>query len=376
MNPPRKGTPDFLFLFLTFVLVCFGLVMIFSSSSIITTIRFNDPWMFTKKQLIFALIGIVAMFICMNIPLDKLKKLVLPVFIVILGMLAIMPLIADNVNGARSWIEIAGFSIQPTEFAKVGIILYLAMLISNKDEQFRTFHKGLKPALIVVGLVSFLIMLQPDLGSTLVLILCAATVIFAGGAKMKHLFAVGTVLMVVASFATIYMFMKADTGSNYRVDRFLAFMDPEKYENDASYQITKSLYAFGHGGITGTGYGQGIQKLHYLPEAHNDFIFSTIGEEFGLIGSLLLIAVYIVLIWRGLILSVRCKDKFGMLAGVGIIGMIGFQTLINIGGVTSSIPLTGVTLPLISAGGSSLIVTLAGLGIVLGVSRSHNQIDT
>ncbi|WP_442603877.1 putative lipid II flippase FtsW [Paenibacillus sp. KN14-4R] len=376
MNPPRKGTPDFLFLFLTFVLVCFGLVMVFSSSSIITTMKFNDPWMYTKKQFLFAILGIVAMLICMNIPLDKLKKLVLPVFVLILGMLLVVPFIAKDVNGAKSWINIGGFNLQPTEFAKLGIILYLAMLISNKDEQFRTFKKGLMPALIVVAIVSALIMMQPDLGSCMILILCAGTVIFAGGAKMKHLFTVSSVLIVVALLAITSLMLKNDGAGSYRANRFLAFMNPEKYEADASYQITKSLYAFGHGGITGTGYGQGIQKLHYLPEAHNDFIFSTIGEEFGLIGSLLLIAVYLIFIWRGLILSVRCKDKFGMLAGIGIMGMIGFQTLINLGGVTSSIPLTGVTLPLISYGGSSLIVTLAGLGVVLGLSRAHNQIDT
>lgn len=376
--PPRKGTPDFLFLFLTFLLVCFGLVMIFSASSMVTTYKWGDPWFFTKKQTVAVLIGTVCMIICMNIPLDKLKKLVLPIFVATLVLLIAVAMFADETQGAKSWFFIGSFGFQPTEFAKLGIILYLAMLISNKDEKFRTFSKGLAPALFIVGLVAGLIYLQPDLGSCFVLLLCAGTVIFAGGAKLKHLIGVAAILGLIGFLFISFLFI-SNAGMDaserdHKVSRIMAFLEPDKYTGHESYQVTQSLYAFGHGGLYGTGYGLGRQKLHSLPEAHNDFIFSTIGEEFGFIGTVVFLLIYLLFIWRGLIISVRCKDKFGMLTGVGIMGMIGFQSLINIGGVTQTIPLTGVTLPLISYGGSSMIVTLIAMGIVLGLSRRYNQI--
>jgi len=375
MQPARKGAPDFLFLFLTFLLVCFGLVMIFSASSMTTAFRWDDPWRYTQKQIISVLIGIFGMIIAMNLRLDKLRKFVLPSFFLIIIVLVITPLFADETNGAKSWFYIGSFGIQPTEFAKLGIILYLALLITNKDEKFRTFSRGLAPALFVVGVVTGLIFLQNDLGSSMILLLCAATVIFAGGAKISHLLGVSAVLGL---FAFLFISASVLTGgsdqtADHRANRILAFLEPDKYPTE-SFQVNQSLYAFGHGGISGTGYGQGIQKLHYLPEAHNDFIFATIGEEFGFIGTALFLLIYLLFVWRGLIIAVRCKDKFGMLTGIGIMGMIGFQALINLGGVTQTIPLTGVTLPLISYGGTSMMVTLTAMGIVLGLSRSSNQI--
>jgi len=378
MQPQRKGAPDFLFLFLTFLLVCFGLVMIFSSSSMTTAYRFNDPWQFTRSQLVSFGIGIVGMIIAMNIRLDLLRKLVLPSFVVVLVLLIMTPIVAEELNGARSWIYIGGFGFQPTEVAKLGIILYLAQLITNKDEKFRSFSRGLAPALVIVGLVTGLIFIQNDLGSSIILLFCAGTVIFAGGAKLSHLFGVTSILAMLAALFISITFLSSggnSTSGDHRANRILSFLEPDKYPQE-SYQVNQSLYAFGHGGVSGAGYGQGIQKLHYLPEAHNDFIFATIGEEFGFIGSILFLIIYLLFIWRGLLIAIRCKDKFGMLIGIGIMGMIGFQALINLGGVTQSIPLTGVTLPLISHGGTSLIVTLTSLGIVLGSSRSSNQISS
>lgn len=377
-TPQRKGAPDFLLLFLTFLLVCFGLVMIFSASSMTTTYSQGDPWYFTQKQMISVAIGTVGMIICMNIPLNKLRLLVPLAFIIVIIMLFAVLLFGDTVNGAKSWFRIGGFGLQPTEFAKLGIILYLALLITNKDEKFRTFSRGLAPALVIVGFITGLIYLQNDLGSSLILLFCAGTVIFAGGAKLRHLVSVvGILTLFAALFIGVTLISNAGldpSERDHKANRIMAFIDPEKYQANESYQVTQSLYAFGHGGFTGTGYGQGVQKLHYIPEAHTDFIFSTIGEEFGFLGSTLFLLVYLLFIWRGLIVSVRCKDKFGMLSGVGIMGMIGFQALVNLGGVTQSIPLTGVTLPLISYGGSSMMVTLAAMGIVLGLSRSYNQI--
>ncbi|MFE5319702.1 putative lipid II flippase FtsW [Paenibacillus sp. NPDC056579] len=380
MTPPRRGTPDFLLLFLTFSLVCFGLAMVFSASMGYvridpkTKIAFNDPSYLVIRQAISIALGTIAMFFCMNIDFRKLKNWVRPMFVVVVIMLLLVPIIGNEVNGAKSWFIIAGFGIQPAEFAKLSVILYLASLISKKDERIEDFKKGLLPALLIVGFICALIMLQPDLGSTMILLLCSATIIVVSGARLKHIFnltlaAAGMLSVII----TVYVISKG--GESYRIDRFKSFMNPWADPEGTGYHLIQSLYAFGHGGFSGAGFGQGIQKLHYLPEAHNDFIFAIIGEELGFVGASLFIIIYLAFLWRGLTVAVRCDDRFGTLAGVGIIGMISIQALINLGGVTGSIPLTGVTLPLISYGGSSMLVTLISIGILLSLSREHNKPD-
>lgn len=380
MTSQRRGTPDFLLLFLAFSLVCFGLAMVFSASMAysrtdsITGIVLNDPSYLAVRQAAAIALGTVAMFFCMNINYNVLKKWIGPAFIIVVIMLMLVPIFGNKVNGARSWFVIAGFGIQPAEFAKLAVILYLAALISKKDEKFRSFKKGLLPALTIVGFISALILLQPDRGSTMILVLCATIVIIAGGANLKHIFLLGAAGAFVMSIGVaIYVIKTKLSGQSYLLDRFTSFMDPFADPLDTGYQLVQSLYAFGHGGISGAGFGQGIQKLHYLPEAHNDFIFSIIGEELGFIGSSLFILIYLAFLWRGLLIAIRCNELFGTLAGVGIIGMIAIQALINLGGVTGSIPLTGVTLPLISYGGSSMLVTLISLGILLSISREYNK---
>ncbi|MEK3915291.1 putative lipid II flippase FtsW [Paenibacillus sp. FSL H7-0331] len=380
MTSQRRGTPDFLLLFLAFSLVCFGLAMVFSASMAysrtdsITGIVLNDPSYLAVRQAAAIALGTVAMFFCMNINYNVLKKWIAPAFIVVVIMLVLVPIFGNKVNGARSWFVIAGFGIQPAEFAKLAVILYLAALISKKEDKFRSFKKGLLPALTIVGFISALILLQPDRGSTMILVLCATIVIIAGGANLKHIFLLGAAGAFVMSIGVaIYVIKTKLSGQSYLLDRFTSFMDPFADPLDTGYQLVQSLYAFGHGGISGAGFGQGIQKLHYLPEAHNDFIFSIIGEELGFIGSSLFILIYLAFLWRGLLIAIRCNELFGTLAGVGIIGMIAIQALINLGGVTGSIPLTGVTLPLISYGGSSMLVTLISLGILLSISREYNK---
>ncbi|MDQ0900003.1 putative lipid II flippase FtsW [Paenibacillus sp. V4I7] len=374
MNPPRRGTPDFLLLFLTFVLVCFGLAMVFSASSMTSAYRWDDPWYFTKKQLIAVGLGSVGMFFCMNLHYTKLKKLVIPAFFAIVVMLVLV-IFTSKSNGAASWFNVGKFGIQPTEFAKLIVILYLASLISNKEEKFRNFKKGLLPALVIVGFVSMLIMLQPDLGSCMILLVCSTIVIIVGGSNLKHIFLLGTGLVAIGTMViTLYLLKNnASEASSYRVNRLTSFLDPWADTSDTGYQVVQSLFAFGHGGLVGAGFGQGIQKLHYLPEAHNDFIFAIIGEEFGFIGSSLFILIFLLFIWRGILVAVRSPDMFGMVAGVGIMSIFAFQAVINIGGVTGSIPLTGVTLPFISAGGSSMMVSLISMGILLSISREQTN---
>ncbi|GMX62293.1 stage V sporulation protein E [Paenibacillus elgii] len=370
MTTPRRGTPDFLLLFLTFSLVCFGLAFVFSASMAYEP---NDPWYMAIRQAIYIGLGTIAMFFCMNVDFRKFQKWVVPALFVVVVLLLLVPIIGTGVNGAKSWIRIGGFfSVQPTEFAKLAVIIYLASIISKKGDRFQDFKRGLVPPLVVIGFICALIMLQPDLGSTMVLVLCAMLIIIVGGAQLKHVFYLSAGGGVFLTLVGMIYYIATD-GNSHHFARFSAYFNPWADPKGSGFHLVQSLYAFGHGGLTGAGFGQSIQKLHYLPEAHNDFIFAIIGEELGFIGTSLFLLAYLAFLWRGLIVALRCQDTFGMLLGVGIVGMIGVQAFINMGGVTNTIPLTGVTLPLISYGGTSMLTSLAALGILLSISREYNK---
>ncbi|MFE6077250.1 putative lipid II flippase FtsW [Paenibacillus sp. NPDC057886] len=384
----KRGTPDFQLLILTLLLVGFGLVMVFSSSSSIAIANKsfnNDALFFTKKQLMWAVIGLVGMFFAMNIRFNKYKKLYAPFFLFTTVLLLIVLVSGKMLNGARSWIHIFGFSIQPAEFAKIAIILYLAALITKKGERFRDLKTGYIPVLVIVGFIAGLIMLQPDFGTCFILVATCGLVIYAGGASMKHI--MGSILLVVLGAAlalganALFSSLSSSDDSssttteakqNYKMGRIQAFLDPTSDTTGDSLNLYRSLVAIGDGGITGSGIGQGTMKLHYLPNAYNDFIFSVIGEELGFVGSVLFLLVYLYFIWRGIIVSLRCPDPFGTLVGIGIMGLIAIQAFINIGGVTQTIPVTGVTLPFISYGGTSLFVMMVAMGILLSISRTNN----
>lgn len=376
-TPSLKGKPDFLLLILTLVLTGFGIVMVFSASSSIAAVNNHDAYHFVKRQAIWAVLGFVAMLIAMNIPYRAYKKLFIPLFIVTLIMLALVPYVGGTLNGARSWFNIGPIGIQPSELAKIATVLYLAALISKKGEKFRDFKKGLFPVMIIVGVVVGLIMLQPDLGSATILTMTCGIIIIAGGANLRHIFnciLVGVLgILLVAGISMLISPEKILEG--YRIDRITSWINPFLDEQNAGYNLIQSLKAIAHGGWTGAGFGQGIQKLFYLPYPYNDFIFAVIAEELGLIGTTLFLLVYAYFIWRGLLIALRCPDIYGTLVGVGIIGNIAVQAFINIGGVTRTIPITGVTLPFISYGGSSLLITMASVGILLSISRHSIRAD-
>ncbi|CAM4253920.1 putative lipid II flippase FtsW [Paenibacillus tarimensis] len=371
-----RGRPDFMLLILTLILVGFGLVMVFSASSNIAAVSDkygHDPLYFTKRQFMWIALGLGSMFILMNFTYSWFKKGFILYFVPVFILLALVPFIGQKINGARSWLGVGSMGIQPTEFAKLGIILYLGSLITKKGEKFREFKRGLLPVMIIVGIICGMVMLQPDLGSCLILAASAGVVIIAGGANLKQVF--GSVLVVAAVTAVVVSIsiLSGNTNWEYRIDRFTSYMDPWADQSDTGYHLSRSLEALGHGGLTGAGFGHSVQKLHYLPFAYNDFIFAIIAEEFGFIGSAIFLLTYLLFIWRGLLVALRCPDVYGTVVGVGIIGLIAIQAVVNIGGVTGTIPITGVTLPMISYGGSSMLVTLASLGILLSISREYNK---
>jgi cell division protein FtsW len=365
----RRGTPDFFLLLMTILLVGFGIVMVFSASGPEAAYRYGDALLYTKKQIMAAGLGMFLMLIFMNIPYIKWKKGYLPFFLGVMGLLVYV-LMQPSGSKPRSWIDLGFFSIQPSEFAKLAIIMYLASLITRKGEKFETFRTGLLPVVLVVGIVGGLIFLQPDFGSTVVFLFCSAIVIVAGGANMRHL-VIGLGVLGIAGALLLggSMLSSPDGERGYQFKRFDCYVDPWHDPQGWCWQLVQSDMAFGHGGITGAGFGQSVQKLFYLPEAQNDFIFSIIGEELGFIGVTLFLLLYLAFLWRGIVVSLRCPDPFGTLIGIGVVGMFGIQAFINIGGVTRTIPMTGITLPFISAGGSSLLVSLMSMGVLLSISR-------
>jgi len=372
-----KGKPDFLLLIMTLLLVGFGLVMVFSASSgiaVVSSMYNHDALYFTKRQLGWAGLGIFTMFFLMNIPFKKYMKLQLLFFIPVVILLLLVPFLGETINGATSWFRFKSLSFQPTEPAKLALILYLGALIAKKGEKFRDFKRGLLPVLIIIGFICGLIMLQPDLGACIIIVCCASIMIWAGGANLKQVFFTALTGVAILTPLVAISVMKSPKAWEYRISRFTSFRDPLAHAQDGGWQLVSSLQALGHGGVTGAGFGESVQKLHYLTYAYNDFIFAIIAEELGFIGAGLFILFYIAFIWRGLLVAVRCPDPFGTVVGVGIIGLLSFQAFVNIGGVTGAIPLTGVTLPFISYGGSSLLFTLMCMGVLLSISREYYRV--
>ncbi len=364
---PSRGTPDFLLLFLTLGMVGFGIVMVFSASFTVSYWDMGNRWFFTQKQLIWAGIGMIMMLLTMNIPFQIYKKYYLLILALSFFMLLIVfiPGIGIERNGAKSWIGIDSFSIQPSEFAKLGLIVYLSALISKKNEKMKSFKQGLFPTLFITLIFFIMIALQPDYGTALILLVTAGIVIFVGGASFKHIFYlvfIGIIILPIFIFS-----------AGYRISRFTSYLEPWSDPYGNGYHLIQSLIALGNGGILGTGFGKGIQKFFYLPYPQSDFIFSVIGEELGFIGVTLFIILFLLFLWRILILSLRSTETFGTLVGIGVTTSFAIQAFVNIGGVTGTIPITGVPLPFISTGGSSLIMSMTAIGLILSLSREKNR---
>ncbi|GED30622.1 stage V sporulation protein E [Brevibacillus centrosporus] len=357
-----RSAPDFVIIFATLFLLGIGIVMVYSASAIVAQkAPFNDPYFFAKRQLIFALLGITAMYVTMNVDYWVWKQWAKPGFYASIGLLILVLIVGIEVNGSKSWLGFGAFGIQPGEFAKLGVVAFLARWLSDNQKQIVLFRKGLVPALAIPLVCFALIMLQPDLGTGTVLMGTAVVMIFASGARISHFAALG--MVGVAGFIGLIL------SAPYRIKRITSFLDPWSDPLNTGYQIIQSLYAIGPGGLLGLGLGQSRQKHLYLPEPYNDFIFSIVAEELGFIGGTLILLLFLLLLWRGMRTAITAPDLFGSLLALGIIGMIAIQVVINIGVVTGMFPVTGITLPFLSYGGSSLTLMLTGVGVLLNISR-------
>ncbi|RRJ66660.1 stage V sporulation protein E [Paenibacillus oralis] len=358
-----RTAPDFWLMASILGLLAIGIVMVYSAGSVLAFHDYGDSFYFVKRQLLFAVLGLVAMFLLMNFDYRLLRKYAKVGLVICFALLVIVliPGIGVVRGGARSWLGISSFGIQPSEFMKLGMILFLSYFLSQEGYKITNFTKGLLPPLGVIGLAFGLIMLQPDLGTGTVMLGASLLIVFTAGARILHL--AGLAGLGALGFVGLIL------AAPYRLQRITAFLDPWSDPLGAGYQIIQSLYAIGPGGLAGLGLGMSRQKYSYVPEPQTDFIFSILAEELGFIGGLLVLLLFLILVWRGMRVAMTIDDTFGSLLAVGIVGMVAVQVVINIGVVIGLMPVTGITLPLISYGGSSLTLMLTALGILLNLSR-------
>ncbi|RJG26080.1 stage V sporulation protein E [Paenibacillus thiaminolyticus] len=358
-----RTAPDLWLIVSILSLLAIGIVMVYSAGAIIAFHDYGDSYYFVKRQLLFAVLGLAAMFVTMNTDYRIWSRYAKVGLLICFGLLIIVliPGIGDVRGGARSWLGIGSFGIQPSEFMKLGMIIFLAKTLSDEQTRIERFMTGLLPPLGVMAAAFGLIMLQPDLGTGTVMMGASLLLIFTGGAQIKHLASLA--LVGVAGFVGLIL------AAPYRLQRITAFLDPWQDPLGAGYQAIQSLYAIGPGGLVGLGLGASRQKYNYVPEPQTDFIFSILAEELGFIGGVTVLMLFLILVWRGMRAAMMAPDTFGSLLAVGIVGIVAVQVLINIGVVIGLMPVTGITLPLISYGGSSLTLMLTSLGILLNISR-------
>lgn len=356
--------PDYILLWTIIALLVIGVVMVFSSSYVWAEYKYDDMFYYLKRQLLFAGAGVAAMYFTMRIPYGTWRKYAKIILILcfLLLLLVLVPGIGMKRGGAQSWIGVGAFSIQPSEFMKLGLIIFLSATLAVKQKYITSFTKGFLPLLLLIFTAFGIIMLQPDLGTGIVLVMTCMAMLFTAGARIKH-FALLAILGIAG-------FVLLIASAPYRISRITAFLNPWEDPLGDGFQIIQSLYAIGPGHLLGMGLGNSLQKYFYLPEPQTDFIFSILGEELGFIGGTVVILLFVLLFWRGIKVALEAADEFGRFLALGIVSMLCIQAMINISVVIGLIPVTGITLPFLSYGGSSLTLTLCSAGILLNISRS------
>ena len=357
-----RGRIDFILLIVTLALVGVGIVMVYSTSAIMAGDRFQDPYYFLKKQALFAGIGFILMILTLFFPYRILKRLAYPILIVsvLLLVAVLIPGIGYRAGGAMRWLKVQSVSFQPSEFAKLGLVIFLAYFLTKKDEKIRSFSFGFLPTVLLSGLVVVLVAREPDLGAALFLSAMVFLLLFVSGARVIYM--AGALLLTIP--VVYYLLMNV----GYRYKRLMSFVRPWDDPTGTSFQIIQSFLSFGSGGLFGLGLGEGRQKLFFLPAPHTDFIFSVIGEELGLVGAMVVVLLFFVFAVRGIQIGLSLDDRFGTYLALGITLMISLQAVINMAVVLGLLPTKGLTLPFISYGGTSLITNLVGVGILLHLS--------
>ena len=361
---PVRLSVDPVLLGAVLALVSLGLVMVYSASAVIAAEKQGNGFYFLERQLLAAGVGLVAMAAAVRLGYRRLARLAYPMLVlsIVLLVLVLVPGVGTVVGGARRWLRVPGLSLQPAEIAKFTWVVYLAYSLAKKREKVATFSIGFLPHLLLAGLLVALCMAEPDFGSSVELLVLLFILLFAAGTKVSYL--VGSVLLALP------MAYAAIAHSPYRWARIKAFLDPWAHRHDIGYQVAQSLISVGSGGLFGLGLGESRQKLFFLPEAHTDFIFSIIGEELGLLGAVATIILFGIVVWRGTRAALRASETFGTYLGLGLTAMLGFQAAVNMSVAMGMLPTKGLTLPFISYGGCSLVISMAAAGVLLSLSAS------
>lgn len=348
----------------SFILICIGTVMIYSASSIYAWERYKDSFFFLKRHISFFIIGLIFTFFAMSIDYKRFRAWAKPLLMVsiFLLVLVLIPHIGREVSGARRWFRLKFISFQPSELANIAVIIYTADFISRKSEYIKTFWKGFLPPMFILGTTALLILVQPDLGTVLALGIVVLVMLFVAGVRVTYLLSV-----ILASLPLLYVLIFSVP---YRRMRMMAFLNPWADPKGSGFQVIQSQIALGSGGIFGVGLGHSKQKLFYLPAAHTDFIFSIIGEELGLLGTVGVIVLLIIFIQQGLKVIKNAADKFGYFLSLGLVLMISLKAIINIGVSCGIFPTKGLPLPFISYGGSSFIFEMISVGILMNIART------
>lgn len=369
VKPRRRFGPDPFLLAVVVLILTIGIVMVTSASYIIASAKFDDGFYFTKKQSFAIVMGLGIMYLFSLINPSFWKRAAFPILglSLFLVLLVFIPGLGVEMGGSHRWVRMPfGFFLQPSEIIKYALIIFFARSLAKKGDSIRDFAVGFLPHVLVMGIVVFLIILQPDFGTAVIVTIVGFLMLFVAGVRFQHLLGSAVLCLPVLFHIAI--------SAPYRIARLRTFLDPWHDPLNAGFQIRQSLMAFGCGGFWGAGIGKGIQKLYYLPQPHTDFIFSIVGEELGLIGVASLIMLFYLLICRGLVVAIRSSDKFNRYLAFGITSLIGLQAMVNMAVAMGLLPTKGLPLPLVSLGGTSLIMNLAGLGILMAITRA-TQVD-
>ncbi len=360
-------SPDFVLLIITLILVTAGTVMIYSSSSILAMERYKDGQYFLKKQAFFVCIGVASMLILSRIHYSKLKLVAYPAVAVsaVMLTLVLIPHVGIRAGGATRWLKMGFFSFQVTEMVKIVVVLFLAQYLTRKAGQLKEFKRGIMVPLGTVVFLVCLILLEPDFGTAMIIMVTMMFMLYLAGSRIIHLAGLASLFLPIGLWLIMH--------KSYRMERMMTFLDPWRDPGKSGFQIIQSLLSFGSGGSFGVGIGDGMQKLFYLPEPHTDFILAIIAEESGFFGVALVIVLFTLLILRGFWISFKAADRFGMFLAAGLTMVLALEAFINIAGVMGLVPLKGLALPFLSYGGTSLIMSLVAIGVLLNISAQAKR---
>lgn len=358
----RKLRTDWLLFSATLLLVGLSVLMVYSASAVVAMEKFQQPYLFLGKQAAWAVLGLGLLAVLMRVDYRLYRQ---PVFILsaigVVTVALVLVLFGPEINGTRRWFAVGGIGVQPSELAKIVAICFTAMWLDRNMERVNDLVRGLGPIVALLGLFGGLILLQPDLGTAFVLVASVGVIVYAAG--LHYRFLAAALLLAVPVLAALIV------GAEYRLRRIMSFLDPWADPQGSGFQIIQSLIAVSTGGIGGRGLMAGVQKMHYLPEPYTDFIYAVIGEELGLVGTTAILVLFLVILWRGISIALRAPDRFGSLLALGITAMIGLQALVNMSVVLGMMPTKGIPLPFVSAGGSSLLISLMAMGVLLNISQ-------